>query len=162
MGLNVAGRIQETRSCGGRGAFYPGFVITSMQSMAYLRWGSDRQEACEVIIPAEITGSSDANSIWNGGSAAMPALDLEHLLAVASRASPRRPSVSGQAPEQPRYNATSGSGSPPSMFPGRAMRSSHVTTCLGLGLAEVTGESALPCSSIVGKFHNEWKSAGGV
>ena len=88
LGGDVAGRVIQ-RKCagrGGRGSIFPGFTVTSMQSMAYLRWGRNRVDACEVIIPAKIIGSSDSDSIWNGLCAALSALDPAHLRAVASLA----------------------------------------------------------------------------
>ena len=88
LGEDVAGRVQERKRAGqsGRGCMFPGFTITSMQSMAYLRWGRNRLDACEVIIPAKIIGSSDSDSIWNGLCAALSVLDPAHLRAAASLA----------------------------------------------------------------------------
>ena len=83
LGEQVAAHAKDVKSRGrgaSRGCF-PGFVVQSMQSMAFLRWGPAPTEACEVIVPAKIIASTDADSINNGYCAAMPMFDPDHLRA---------------------------------------------------------------------------------
>ena len=65
----------KRRSRGGRGSVYPGYVVQSMQQKAYIRCGRDVDSAMEIITPAKLISTADADSIYKGIRSALPALE---------------------------------------------------------------------------------------
>ena len=63
---------------------YPGYSVQSMQQKAYIRYGRDADAAMEIIIPAKIISTADADSIYNGICAALSAFEPHALEKGAS------------------------------------------------------------------------------
>ena len=86
LGEEIAGAAAEVkkRARGGRGSVYPGYVVQSIQQKAFIRYGRDAESSMEIIVPAKIISTTDADSIYNGICSALPAMAPEELERVAS------------------------------------------------------------------------------
>ena len=85
LGQDIAEAAREIK-VKGRGVHYPGYVVQSMQQMAFIRWGSRPEEACEIVVSGKIIASNDSDSILNSLMAGIVGLSIPRLRALCARA----------------------------------------------------------------------------